>query len=528
MIDKIQFISGVTDIYDSRLLENSLTTEGNVCGTLLKDLTYYDDAGLESKDFVTKHGRMLFTIGKQLRDKGLSNFDEITLISNINEDVREKINDEFGGFKAIQNVIDAVSIKNWDVFLDELNKRNILMSLYRKNFNLFEEMTLDNGKKVVPYQLFEKFNSSEILDWYEGQITTLTTKINSSKIVGEAYVDFDEAFIEKLEQQEEMGVSFGEAGDNINGEEIRTFKFMSNGLMGLKHGTISGFAASSGCGKSTYMVGTLMSLASKGEKILLISNESAVEDIKIQFLVWFLTRYLDYWKISKSKLIAGALTDEDKQMIAKARKCFREKYGKAIKIVTLADADAKLTCQIIKKHIQRDAVSVFCVDTFKLSFDNNNKDNFWLSLVADTRELAELALRYNVIGLMTIQLAINSQNRSWLDADCLSNSKAIKEVLSNLVLFRKVVPEVEFDPNSPYYIRPFRSKQREDGTWYEEPYTPDPSKTWRIFFINKARRGADSNDTQTAYLSRFDAERSSFYETAKCHPSHKIFNSEGR
>ena len=527
-MDKSQFISGVCDIYDERLLENSLTTEGNVCGCLLSDLTYYDDAGLEAKDFITKDGRMLFTIGKELRDKGLSNFDEITLLSNVNESVREKIETEFGGYRSIQNIIDVVSIKNWDGFLDTLNKRNILLSLYKKNFNLFDEMTLDNGKKVIPFKLFDKLTSSEVLDWYSSQLTTLTTKINSAKIIEEAYVDFDEAFIQKLEAQEELGVSFGEAGLNINGEEIRTFKFMSNSLRGLKHGTLSCFGAASGCGKSTYMIGTLMSLASKGEKIILISNESQVADIKVQFLVWFLTRYLDYWKVSKNKLIAGTLTDEDKEMIAKARQCYREKYAKSIKIVTLADADAHLTCQLIKKAIQREGATVFCVDTFKLSFDNNSKENFWLSLVADTRSLAEIALRYNAIGLMTIQLAINSQNRSWLDADCLSNSKAVKEVLSNLVLFRKVVPELEFDPNSPYYIKPFRSKQKEDGTWYEEPYTPDPTKTWRIFFINKARRGPDSNDTQIAYLSRFDPEHASFYETAKCRPTHKLFNTEGK
>ena len=65
-MDKKQFISGVCDLYDHRLLENSLTTEGNVCGVLLSDLTYFDDCGLEAKDFITRHGRMLFTIGKQV------------------------------------------------------------------------------------------------------------------------------------------------------------------------------------------------------------------------------------------------------------------------------------------------------------------------------------------------------------------------------------------------------------------------------------------------------------------------------
>ena len=93
MIDKRQFISGVLEKVNNQeeLLEGRLTAEGNVCGCLLGDLTYYDDSGLEASDFLTKHGRMLFNLGKQLREKGLSNFDEISLLSNINEDVKEKI-----------------------------------------------------------------------------------------------------------------------------------------------------------------------------------------------------------------------------------------------------------------------------------------------------------------------------------------------------------------------------------------------------------------------------------------------------
>ena len=88
MIDKQQFISGVTDKYDERLLEGRLTAEGNVCGCLLSDLTFYDDCNLEQKDFITKHGRMLFTLGKKIRERGFSTFDEITLLSNINENTK--------------------------------------------------------------------------------------------------------------------------------------------------------------------------------------------------------------------------------------------------------------------------------------------------------------------------------------------------------------------------------------------------------------------------------------------------------
>lgn len=528
-MDKSHFLSGTTEKYDMRLLENSLTQEGNVCGVLLSDLTLFDDCGLEASDFVTKHGRMLYNIGRELRDKGLVNFDEITFISNANDDIKRRVEEEFGGFRGIQNIIDVVSVKNMDAFIDDLNKRNILMSLYRKNFNIFDEITLDSGKKVVPYQIFKKLSSSEVLDWYEAQVTTLTTKINSSKIVEEGYVDFDEVFLNSLMQQEEMGESFGDAGENIKGDKIRTFDHLSRQIMGLKNGTLSAFAAASGVGKSTWLVGLLMSLISKGNhKVCLVSNESQVKDIKIQFLSWFCARYLDEWKITKTKLISGNLTDEEKRVVQRARECYREKFGKAIKIVTLADADARLTCQILKNSILRDGTDIVCVDTFKLSFDNNSSDNFWLSLIADTRALAELCLKYNVIGLMTVQLAINSQNRSWLTADCLSQSKAIKEVLSNLVLIRQAVPQLEFDKSSSFYMSPFRSKQDANGNWYEEEYIPDPSKAWRVIFVNKARRGPTSDDTGVAYLSRFDPESSSFFETAKCRPCRKIFNTDGR
>lgn len=527
MIDKSLFISGVVDKYDERLLKNRLTAEGNVCGCLLGDLVYYDDAGLEANDFITKHGRMLFTIGKQIRDKGFSALDEITLISNINDDVKERIDNELGGWRQIQNVIDAVSIKNWDSFLDNLNKSNVILSLHQKGFNVLNEMTLDNGKNIIPIDFFDKLTCGEVVEFYESCLSGLETKVNSSKIVEESYVDFDEDFIERLANKEEVGVSFADAGENIDGETIRTFPFMSNTLLGLKHGTVSAWAAYSGCGKSSYLITILMSLVSKGEKVCLVSNESQVSDIKVQFLMFVLTRCLNYWKLTKKKLISGSFTAEDKTKIAEARAYFRENYKKSIKIITLADADAHLTCQIIKKHILRDGVTCFAVDTMKLTTSEGVNDSVWLSLVKDVRELTEIALKYNVIGILTIQLALATLNRSWLDSSCLSNSKAIKETLSNLVMFRKLNP-LELDPSSPYYIKPFRKKQSEDGTWYNEPYDPDPNKVWKVFFIDKCRRGADSGDTGECFLVRHDGDYVGFYETAYCYPTRKMFNTDSR
>lgn len=526
-MDKNQFVSGVFDLYDERLLESRLTEEGNICGCLLNDLTLYDDCGLSSKDFVTKSGRMLFRIGKQIREKKCNTFDEITFLSNTTDDLKDKINNEFGGFRSIQNVMDAVSLKNYESFLDDLNKSNIMLALHKKNFNLLSEMTLDNGKKIIPIELFKKLTASEVIDFYEGTLSTLDTKINSSKIIETGYMDFDDAFLERLQNKEEVGVSFGEAGMNVNGEVIKTFPFMSSNILGVKHGTLNCWAAHSGAGKSTYMVTVLMSLLSQGERFTIVTNESSISDVKVQFLVWVLTRCLDYWNISKKKLVSGNLTEEDKAKVREARAYWKQNYEKAIKVTSLSDADARLTCQIIKKDITRGGYSGFLVDTFKLSMDNGSNDAFWMNLIKDTRNLTEIAMRYNVIGLMTVQLALNSLNRCWIDASCLSNSKAIKETLSNLIMFRKVT-DAELDPTSPYFIRPFRSKQDANGEWYDEEYLPDRSKVWRLFFIDKSRRGADSNDTGIAYLVRYDGDFCCFYESAKAKPTHKLINTDGR
>ena len=89
-------------------------------------------------------------------------------------------------------------------------------------------MTLDNGKKVVPFQLFKKLSASEVIDFYDGTLSTLDTKINSSKIIEQGFIDFDDAFLERLENKEEVGVSFGEAGLNIHGEKIKTFPLLSH------------------------------------------------------------------------------------------------------------------------------------------------------------------------------------------------------------------------------------------------------------------------------------------------------------
>lgn len=519
--NKDDFVIGIYEKYNRKLLKKRREIEGNTIGCIAGDLLLLDDSMLTSKDYITKDGRFLFAMLKDLRDRGCTIVDEVTLLTNVTDKVKEGLED-IGGWSKLQTLIDICNTKNFDVFLDDLRKSNVCLHLHDKGFNLLEKITLDNGKEIIPLELFEKFSSQEVLDFYESQLSTLGT-VSSNKIIDEGYIDFDEEFIDGLESGEEVGVPFSDAGVDVNGNKISTFPFLSNNILGLKSGTLSAFGAHSGVGKTTFMIGILMSLITKGEKILIVSNEMGLSDFKQGFLIWILARYFDYWKLPKKKLASGDLSDEDRKMIAKAREYWRKNYAKQIKMVALSDADAKLTCRIIKKHIQRDGISTFLVDTFKITTSNGTGDNFWLQLVIDSKDLDAIAKRYNVIGLMTIQLAINSLGRLWMDASALSNSRAVKEILSNLILFRKIYPE-ELISGSPYDLKPFRSVKKGD-TWVEEPYLPDPTNVYRCLFVEKSRRGIDSGDSGVAYLIRYDGDHCSFYETAKARPTHKVMNS---
>ena len=172
--------------------------------------------------------------------------------------------------------------------------------------------------------------------------------------------------------------------------------------------------------------------------------------------------------------------------------------------------------------------STFIVDTMKMTLDQG-EDSVWVGLIKDVRALTELAIKYNVIGIITVQLALSTTNRSWLDSSCLANCKQIKETLSNLVLFRKLY-SAELDPESPFFIKPFRRKQKDDGSgeWYDEPYEADPTKTWIVAFSDKTRRGIDSGVDGSAFLCRTDLDHASFYETARCYPSRRLFTQEDR
>lgn len=474
-----------------------------------------DDLELKKEDFITNDGRFYFGLLAQLRKKGFYSLDEITILSNMNDEVIERY-EACGGWESIQHQIDIINDKNFDTYIDILYRENIMLHMYDDGIDLLHTVDV-NGKKVVLLKLFRKMDADSVQDWWDARIASYGTGY-SSKILEEEEIDFDDEFIDNCEEGLENGVPFDIAGYDVNGEEINCFPFLTRQTMGLLEGTLTMLAGFSSAGKSTWFVTVIMALLFHGRKVLIISNEERVKKFKAKFMVWLLGKRNRYFKLSKSKFLSGDINEESRKQLADVQKFWRENYKGKLKFISIADADMSVVKKKIRENALRYGYDTVLYDTFKIQEKDFSGQRQDLALVRDSRELDKIGKKYNLIMLASVQLAEYMRGKLFLDSSVLSNSKQIKEILEGLFLMRTVYDE-ELDEKSKYYCHPFRLKKVDDK-WIEEEYKPDRNAVWRILFVEKTRNGRNSSDTGIAYLLKYDGDHCIFRETCQCRPKH--------
>ena len=474
-----------------------------------------DDLDLKKEDFITNDGRFYFGMLTQLRKKGFYSLDEVTILSNMNDEVIERY-EACGGWESIQHQIDIINDKNFDTYIDILYRENIMLHMVDDGIDLLHAVDV-NGKKVVLLKLFRKMDADSVQDWWDARITSYGTGY-SSKVLEEEEIDFDDEFIDNCKEGLENGVPFDIAGYDINGEEMNCFPFLSRQINGILEGTTTMMGGYSSAGKSTWWITVLMSLLHYDRKILIISNEENIKKFKIKFMVWLLGKRNRYFKLTKKKMTSGDISTESRKQLTDVQKYWRENYKGRVKFIAIADADMSLVKKKIRENVLRYGYDTILYDTFKIQGGDISSARQDLSLVRDSRELDKLAKKYNIIMLASVQLAEYTKGKLFLDASILSNAKQIKEQLENLFLMRTVYTE-ELDEKSKYYCHPFRLKKVNDK-WIEEEYKPDTSAVWRMVFTEKCRTGANSSDNGCAYLLKYDGDHCIFREVAQCRPKH--------
>lgn len=514
------YIKGFMDKYPEKLYENRTNIEGAVIGLLTKDLLLIDDVNLNTSHFKTSEGKLFFRILSDLRKQGCSIVDEVTLISNISTDLQEKLEDN-GGYQTLKSLSEIIDERNSDSIIDTLHRENYLLRLYDKGYSMLKPQKDDFGKEFIPIDLFRKMRTEDVIAYYEAELSSDAIGYGT-KILFEGSLEMTNQYKNSIMNGESNGIPFDRCSIDVNGNEETVFPYLSNGIKGFVRGRVNILAAYSSVGKTAYWTGIYLSLIEQGEKIIIFSNEQDKSAFLDNIAVWISYKHFRYYNISKSKIKSGNLSKEELKMLDEIQKYYNDNYADPIYFIDLPSMDIETIKKKTKDLVLKNGFSIILIDTLKMDYSKGVDSASRHNLMIQLSEIHAMCRRYDLIGLLSFQLAPSTLGKLFLDVTCLSEAKALKDLCENLFMMRIVYPQ-ELVKGDKLFFKPFQRKLI-DGKWKEVPYETDPKKIYRVLFSDKCRCGQNSGDSGIAQLLEFDALHSVFKEVAFCRPKRGIIS----
>ena len=354
--------------------------------------------------------------------------------------------------------IDEFSLKTYldTIHLDEKRKKDCITSYQAmKEFDMsdlkmdFVGVLEQYTKVVIPLRLFNLVdrnggldtfcstllkieNSEDLTSYLEGSIGEITSvgQQDSNMIESNLTSCVTEEF--KLKTRE------GNQIDKV--PFMPEYKYLNRYLQGIVRG-VNGIAGSSGTGKSSMLVTLhiLSILENSEDKICLFCNEQVKEVFIYTLTFAYITNVFSLMEnnvllLSRDELSANFFTKEQYDYFFKAMDSWTEKYKNRITHVYFESMQPYILRREVKKKY-RQGFKHFVYDTFK-SDEEEYKDIIMLSKVMDN-----LTKRYPITFTITLQISGESIGTKYLTSKNLARAKAIKEILENLILFRRLATE---------------------------------------------------------------------------------------
>lgn len=449
-----------------RIEKGRVQIEASFVFCLWKDPQRYDDfkdvnEGTD-KTLTCEDAIFYFRIGRSIRKQGFQTIDNITVDTYLSDKPKLRAQfEELNGWRTCKEMLGLVDSENADSYFDQIKKMNSLKILATRYDDL-----LSNPEKFDTYSSEDVYEAFEFLN----NSVALTTG-HDSKVEN---LIADEKYIEELDSGMGVGLQYDKVA-----------KILNSLTMGLPIGDMYLLAAHSGSYKSSFLFNNIaLPVVENGYKVCIISNEMAVEAYKNLLLIHVLTADLNYWGITRKKLKAGHFTDEEKEMLRKASKIEKEKYSN-LQFLKMFESNTGSIVKYIKR-MARSGTKCFIYDTFKSSDGSGTDDKMWQALLMDSRRIFQTVNKERVCFVASFQLALYTTNQRFLDASCLSSSKQIKEVCSELLLGRQLWQD-EY-PGEKYDCEPYRYKKTDSGKYIKVPTPPlDKDKTYIVMFLDKTR-----------------------------------------
>lgn len=466
-----------------KINENRDQVEAPFVFCFWKDPDLYDDYKFvnEKKDDTLKSedAQFYFNLGKALYNAGFRKFDNITVYGFLQNkpEVKETF-DNYGGYREVENLKQLVNVENVDAYFDKIAKLNTLNSLCKLTFDSFKDISK-----------FDKMSSQQVYDYFEYKLSDIS--IESTHDVEEESLVIDDEFIEECNTGDAVGISYA-----------KNCPIMNYLTLGVPLGEMFMIAGHSGVGKSSFVFENMvLPMTEDGVKVSIVSNEMRSKDYKIMLLAHILTKELNYWGLTRKQIKMGHFTNEQREMLNKAKKISQEKYS-SLGFIKLFDNDIGKVLKYIKKKSKR-GYQIFVWDTMKS--DDSLDEKMFLQLLINSRKVFQLASKENIAIIPTYQLALYTVNQRYLDASCLANGKQIKEVFSEMIYMRQLWQD-EYT-GEKYDCKAYQLQKNEDGkyTKVKRMIELDKDKKYIVAFLDKTRNDEDKQQVLYEVNGRFNS-----------------------
>lgn len=444
-----------------KILGYKLGAEGSVIAMMYKNPDLLKESSLSDSDFHGAGWKAYFKILKGLiinEGKMCATDIDVGLYLKKHPEQKKEY-DTYGGYNTIEKALkEYVSESNFDSYLTELRKWNVILKLIKRGFPV-DEKKLSNIADIAIDELYDEYNV---------YLNDIFSNVDNT---AQAYNGFDgmKELVDELDEGNGIGIPFANC-DILNLE--------TGGMLG---GNIIGLGAASGVGKSTLSINYVFpSMVKYNLKALFIINEEDQNKFKKEALVWYCTNVLNK-PIQKRVLRDGDFDAQTKATLYEASEWFEEQKDKHnITIIPLERYTAKTVVKLLKKWSHM--VDVIVLDTLKESADSRDKES-WKSMMTDCVDFYDCIKHTDACMIITYQL-VKNKSRFLTNAD-IGVSKGILDIFSvNLFFRRPLQSELKGGKDELYCYR--------TGGEYgnsKMPLNLEKDEHYMICFISKNRFG---------------------------------------
>lgn len=448
-----------------KVKDYKVNCEANIVSCIYKNPNLIHNVNLKINEFSHNIWRVYYQIAYDIVLREFKDvLDDITvgLYLEKHNKLKEKFN-EYGGYGTIESACGYVQTSNFNGYVDELRKWNVVIELCKKGFPV-----KDNLSHYVDC------TAEEIYSEFEALLNDTFVNVDSEIKSYDICYKIDE-LIEKMDKGMFIGMPY---------YNIPTLTQETGGQV---LGNITLVGGLSNVGKSTFCrTITIPEIIKNDEKIIIMVNEDSYEKWQRELLVWICNNIFNF-DIQKYVVRNGNYTKEVKNALLKSAEWLKENTkNHTVTIIPFNSYQTQKAIKVIKKFANM-GVKYFLLDTFKMDSGRVN-ENSWLAMqqsmvdIFDTVKSESL----NVHILITFQLNKGSVHQRYYTQDNIGMAKNIVDPVSTCIMIRDVYDD-EYAGESKE-LKVYRLDGKNKRTKIE--VTLDKNKRYQILFLVKNREGA--------------------------------------